>query len=113
MWRREGGEATTFFINQINPPSLPPFCSRIASLYFLFDVFNVFLGTVLGGSLTNSFRVVLKDPAKLPRAIGSAMPTTSSAQPSATARHGANRTAKICATADAAKTEPVMNPASA
>ena len=31
---------------------------------------DVFMGTVLGGSLTNSFKTVLKDPARLPRAIG-------------------------------------------
>ena len=46
-------------------------------LYFLFDVFNIFLGSVLGGSLSNSLKTITRDPSRLPRAIGAALPTTS------------------------------------
>ena len=65
------------FLVLASPPPTHHSPSRIASLYFLFDVFNVFMGTVLGGSLINSFKTVLKDPARLPKAIGAALPTTS------------------------------------
>jgi hypothetical protein len=58
--------------------SLSALDRRVCDVYFLFDVVNVFLGTVLGGSLFNSLRTLLQNPGSVLRTLGAAAPTVSS-----------------------------------
>ena len=58
--------------------SLSALDRRVCDVYFLFDVVNVFLGTVLGGSLFNSLRTLLQSPGSVLRTLGAAAPTVSS-----------------------------------
>ena len=58
--------------------SLSALDRRVCDVYFLFDVVNVFLGTVLGGSLFNSLRTLLQSPGSVLKTLGAAAPTVSS-----------------------------------
>ena len=58
--------------------SLSALDRRVCDVYFLFDVVNVFLGTVLGGSLFNSLRTMLQNPGSVLKTLGAAAPTVSS-----------------------------------
>ncbi len=48
-------------------PSLSQMDRRIASLFFMWDVFNVFLGAMLGGSIFSQLDNVINDPGSIPR----------------------------------------------
>ena len=50
---------------------------RIATLFFIWDVFNIFLGAMLGGSIFSQLNDVLNDPGSIPKRIGIALPSSS------------------------------------
>ncbi|CAK0783273.1 hypothetical protein CVIRNUC_006472 [Coccomyxa viridis] len=50
---------------------------RIASLFFTWGVFNVFLGAMLGGSIFSKIRLIVSEPSAIPEILGSALTTSS------------------------------------
>lgn len=58
-------------------PSLSMMDRRIATLFFLWDVLNVFVGAMLGGSIFSQLDNVINDPGSIPRLIGTALPASS------------------------------------
>lgn len=49
---------------------------RCADLFFYWDVFNVFLGAMLGGSILGELNTFLNNPAQIWSALGSAIPAS-------------------------------------
>lgn len=58
-------------------PSLSSLDRRIGLIFFIWDVFNVFLGAMLGGSIFSQLGVLIKDPGSIAKAIGGALTTSS------------------------------------
>lgn len=50
---------------------------RIGTLFFIWDVFNVFLGAMLGGSTFSQLGRLINDPGSLPMVVGDALPSSS------------------------------------
>jgi len=57
--------------------SLSALDRRCADLFFYWDVFNVFLGAMLGGSLISELSTFLNDPSQIWLGLGSAIPASS------------------------------------
>ncbi|KAK9804567.1 hypothetical protein WJX73_000229 [Symbiochloris irregularis] len=58
-------------------PSFSSVDRRIAALFFVWDVFNVFIGAMLGGSIFSQLDNMINDPGSIPRLIGTALPASS------------------------------------
>uniref|UniRef100_A0A1D2A6U9 ERD4-related membrane protein n=1 Tax=Auxenochlorella protothecoides TaxID=3075 RepID=A0A1D2A6U9_AUXPR len=57
--------------------SLSALDRRCADLFFAWDIFNVFLGAMLGGTILGELRTFLTEPGRIWSALGSAIPAAS------------------------------------
>ena len=57
--------------------SLSGLDKRCADLFFYWDVFNVFLGAMLGGSIVAELPTYIKDPSTIWSTLGSTIPASS------------------------------------
>ena len=62
---------------QGSSPSLSSLDRRIGLIFFVWDIFNVFLGAMLGGSIFSQLGVLIKNPTSIAASIGTALPTAS------------------------------------
>ncbi|KAK9836955.1 hypothetical protein WJX81_002590 [Elliptochloris bilobata] len=57
--------------------SLSALDRRVGSFFFLWDIFNIFLGAMLGSSVVTKIGVVLQKPTAIPDVIGTALTSSS------------------------------------
>lgn len=50
---------------------------RIGTIFFVWDIFNVFLGAMLGGSIFSQLGTLIKSPGSIASSIGTALPSAS------------------------------------
>lgn len=58
-------------------PSLSTLDRRIGTIFFVWDIFNVFLGAMLGGSIFSQLGTLIKNPGSIASSIGTALPAAS------------------------------------
>eukprot|EP01025_Chloroclados_australasicus_P060634 TRINITY_DN7799_c1_g4_i1.p1 TRINITY_DN7799_c1_g4~~TRINITY_DN7799_c1_g4_i1.p1 ORF type:complete len:584 (+),score=30.17 TRINITY_DN7799_c1_g4_i1:939-2690(+) len=57
--------------------SLSALDRRIAFLFFMWDMFNIFLGGAIGGSITQSLKTAIRSPGDIFKILGESMPNSS------------------------------------
>lgn len=57
--------------------SLSQLDRRIGVYFFVWDIFNVLLGAMLGGSIFSQLGTVIKNPGSIASSIGTALPAAS------------------------------------